>query len=260
MDATLTYVKRQCHVPIPNVLQEIFEFTERIRPSIPYPSPLALCGGAVRDMLLGLVPNDYDFCSRVDNYYVRELEKRGLITRTGPQNGLGNSFDYISSEGTIIKRIPVHIFNTRQEFGFAPQEFDFTINELALLPNGEIWAPYQTWFDLDNKIIRLNMIKQPSTNVCLRAVRFAARFNFTIEEETIEAIRSRMRERLDVHKACGQFIKIKKDGITDEQIGPLLEQINYPHRLSIDALIEHYEILIRKGEPHLDERDPGSAE
>ncbi len=68
---------------------------------------------------------------------------------------------------------------------------DFSINALARdLENGEIIDPFGGKIDLDNGLIRMvsenSFIDDPLR--MLRAVQFAARFNFTIEPETRKAL------------------------------------------------------------------------
>lgn len=91
---------------------------------------------------------------------------------------------------------------------------DFTINALALCLNkarfGELIDPFNGQVDLQNKIIRTPL--DPDITFSddplrmMRAIRFATRFGFYIEDRTFEAI-SRNKERIEI---------ISKERIVDE--------------------------------------------
>jgi len=89
---------------------------------------------------------------------------------------------------------------------------DFTINAMAMTINGEIIDPYEGKKDLENKIIRA--VGEPEKRFnedalrMIRAVRFAVKFNFTIEKKTSEAI--------EKHSALIEVIA--KERIRDEVI------------------------------------------
>jgi tRNA nucleotidyltransferase/poly(A) polymerase len=156
-------------------------------------------GGCVRDMLLGLEPKDYDVATDAPPDRVRQL-----FTNT---QAVGAAF------GVILVRqrksvIEVATFRTDLEYkdGRRPEGVvfttaeedakrrDFTINGLFFDPIENKVIDYVGGHeDLKRKVIRA--IGDPHQRLAedhlrmLRAIRFAARFAFEIEKETLAAIR-----------------------------------------------------------------------
>ena len=91
---------------------------------------------------------------------------------------------------------------------------DFTINALALQLNkksfGKLLDPFNGLNDLERKIIRTplepNLTFSDDPLRMMRAIRFATQLNFTIEEESIQAIKDNTK-RLGI---------ISQERITDE--------------------------------------------
>jgi poly(A) polymerase len=160
-----------------------------------------LVGGCVRDLELGRVPADYDVCTDARPDRVLELFPRSLT--------VGAKFGVILvvEEGTQIEvatfrsdigysdgRHPdqVHYSDTPQE---DVQRRDFTINGLLLDPaTGEVLDYVGGRADLHAGIVRA--IGDPDLRFTedklrmMRGVRFAARFGFQIEPETMAAAQS----------------------------------------------------------------------
>ncbi|MEE9130944.1 MAG: CCA tRNA nucleotidyltransferase [Phycisphaerales bacterium] len=157
-------------------------------------------GGCVRDKLMGIEPDDYDVATDA-----KPDDVRGLFSRT---QHVGESFGVVlvSLKG---RRIEVATFRTdgiysdgrhpdKLEFSDAKhdaQRRDFTINGLFENPlTDEVIDYVDGQADLEAKVIRA--IGDPWARLhedrlrMLRAVRFAARFAFTIDEQTAEAIRA----------------------------------------------------------------------
>src|SRR5690606_14110421 len=67
---------------------------------------------------------------------------------------------------------------------------DFTINSIAMDLNGNFIDPFNGIKDIENKLIRMTNEKSFEEDPLrmLRAVQFQARFNFNIEEKTLETI------------------------------------------------------------------------
>jgi poly(A) polymerase len=162
-----------------------------------------LVGGCVRDLELGREPADYDVCTDARPERVQELFPRSLA--------VGAKFGVIlvleDSERENSTQVEVATF--RSDIGYSdgrhpdhvvysdtPQEDvqrrDFTINGLLMDPaKGEILDYVGGRADLRHGILRA--IGDPHLRFSedklrmLRAVRFAARFGFVIEPETLKA-------------------------------------------------------------------------
>ena len=157
-------------------------------------------GGCVRDMLLGREPLDYDIATSA-----RPDEIESLFPKT---IGVGAAFGVqivVRSEGhfevaTFRKDGPYLDGRHPSRVEFLSEEEDaqrrdFTINAMFLDPVTETVVDYVGGqSDLKRGLIRA--VGDPQLRFeedylrQLRAVRFAARFGFDIDEQTLEAIRS----------------------------------------------------------------------
>jgi tRNA nucleotidyltransferase/poly(A) polymerase len=159
-------------------------------------------GGCVRDELLGLTPKDYDVATSAKPEQIRDLFGRRRTL------AIGAAFGVVSVLGPrTAGQIDVATFRTDAAYsdGRHPDSVtfsdaqhdarrrDFTINGLFYDPVAEQVVDYVGGQDdLRAQIIRA--IGDPRLRLgedklrMLRAVRFAATFNFTIEPETMQAI------------------------------------------------------------------------
>jgi poly(A) polymerase len=159
-----------------------------------------LVGGCVRDLLLGRVPQDYDVCTEARPDRVLQLFPRSLT--------VGAKFGVIL---VVDDGARVEVATFRSDIGYSdgrhpdsviyadtPQEDvrrrDFTINGLLMDPaSRDVFDFVGGRVDLDAGIIRA--IGDPRLRFAedklrmMRAVRFAARFGFEIEPETLRAAR-----------------------------------------------------------------------
>jgi poly(A) polymerase len=165
-------------------------------------------GGCVRDQLMGETPKDYDVATDAVPDRIREIFGRrrtlpigaayGVITVLGPR-GAGQldvvTFrrDAAYSDG----RHPDAV--TFSDAEHDAQRRDFTINGLFFDPlEGRIIDYIGGQDDMQRRIIRA--IGDPSDRISedklrmLRAVRFAARFGFAIEEATLAAIKQQVHQ------------------------------------------------------------------
>ncbi|MGH7200793.1 MAG: CCA tRNA nucleotidyltransferase, partial [Planctomycetaceae bacterium] len=163
-------------------------------------------GGCVRDLLLGREPQDYDVATDAVPETVRDLFGRrrtlavgasfGVIIVRGPQSEVEVATfrtDLGYSDG---RRPDAVAFSTPQEDA---QRRDFTINGMFYDPIAERIIDYVGGEeDLKRRIIRA--IGRPEDRMAedklrmLRAVRFAARFDFAIDPATLTAIQQQARE------------------------------------------------------------------
>jgi poly(A) polymerase len=173
-------------------------------------------GGCVRDLALGLEPKDYDIATDAPPKRVRELftstqavgQAFGVIlVRQGPSVVEVATFrtdgDYADGRHPDSIR-----FSSAQEDA---QRRDFTINGLFLDPEPYKIIDYVGGLDdLNQRVLRA--IGDPDKRFnedhlrLLRAVRFAARFDLTIEPKTADALR----------RHAGRLIRVSPERIADE--------------------------------------------
>lgn len=157
-----------------------------------------LVGGCVRDMALGVRPHDWDICTSALPEQVMEVFPGALPT------GIRH--------GTVTVRInsrSVEVTTFRSEENYTDHRHpetvrfvgelttdlsrrDFTVNAMALSPDGLIMDPFGGLEDLERRCIRC--VGSPELRFeedalrMFRALRFSARLDFAIEEATLAAI------------------------------------------------------------------------
>jgi poly(A) polymerase len=159
-----------------------------------------LAGGCVRDMLLGTSPQDYDIATAATPEEIQKLFPKTI--EIGAQFGVilvlidGESFEVATfrHDGPYLDgRRPSHV-------RFAGMQEDILRRDFTI--NGMMYDPVEDQVidlvggkeDLDRRVIRA--IGAPRERFredrlrMVRAARFAAGLGFTIEEETLEAIRA----------------------------------------------------------------------
>jgi putative nucleotidyltransferase with HDIG domain len=199
-----------------------------------------IVGGAVRDLLLGQIVDDWDFTTNATPKQILAIF---------PEAFYDNVFGTVGISDKSVPN-PFEITTFRTEYGYSDsrrpdkvkwgkslqedlKRRDFTINAIALKiqnlkaclrrqvknQNFEIIDPFNGQVDLKNKIIRA--VGDPKARFSedalrmMRAVRIAAELGFVIEEKTFEAI-----------KANAFLInKIAKERIRDE----LFKILGSPH-------------------------------
>lgn len=160
-------------------------------------------GGCVRDMLLGRVPKDYDVATDATPQLVREIFGRRRTIFTGAVFGVVNVLG-----PRHVANVEVATFRTDASYsdGRHPdsvtfstpevdaQRRDFTINGLFFDPIDEQVIDFvDGQRDLQRKVLRA--IGDPVARFTedklrmLRAVRFTATYDFTLDEATAEAIK-----------------------------------------------------------------------
>lgn len=158
-----------------------------------------LAGGCVRDRLMGLAPKDYDVATSATPQQARKLFRRsrsvgesfGVVLVQVGRHGIEVA-TFRAEWGYHDGRRPDHVIFTDAEHD--AQRRDFTINGLFEDPiEGKVIDYVGGQEDLRARVIRA--IGDPDERFAedylrmLRAVRFAARFDFPIEPQTAEAIR-----------------------------------------------------------------------
>jgi tRNA nucleotidyltransferase (CCA-adding enzyme) len=220
-------------------------------------------GGAIRDALLGGHPLDWDLATPATPTDVRDLFGKRRTIPVGIEFGTVKVLDEagVPHEITTFRR-DVHTDGRHAvvEFGASLDEDlsrrDFTINAIAFRPKtGEVRDPFGGQSDLRDGVVRAvgdaNERMREDRLRALRAIRFASRFEFSIEPETLGAIRSsaphlrrlsheRVQQELvktmqQVHRAGGA-LRIWRDVGALEVLVPALATVSDMALATLDAL------------------------
>lgn len=160
--------------------------------------PAYLVGGCVRDMLLGVRPNDWDVCTGALPEEVMEVFpssrptglKHGTVTVACGRRSVEVT-TFRSEGGYADHRHPDSVSFVR-DLNTDLSRRDFTMNAMALPPDGLLADPFGGREDIAARLIRC--VGEPERRFeedalrMLRAVRFAARLDFEIESGTLAAI------------------------------------------------------------------------
>jgi poly(A) polymerase len=185
-----------------------------------------LVGGCVRDRLLGIAPKDYDVST--------DAQPQSVLSYFPLSQSVGAHFGVILVGSSSGVHVEVATFRSEGAYadGRRPDEVrfetdprldvmrrDFTINGLMEDPlTGEILDFCGGQADLRGGIVRA--IGEPRRRFAedhlrmLRAVRFAARFHFVIEPETMAAIRELAPaiHRISPERIRDELIRILTEG------------------------------------------------
>ncbi|MFF7710497.1 polynucleotide adenylyltransferase PcnB [Pseudomonas sp. NPDC007930] len=182
-----------------------------------------LVGGCVRDLLLGITPKDFDVATSatpeqvraefrnariigrrfklVHVHFGREIIEVATFRANHPDEDAPDSHQSSKHQSGRILRD--NVYGTLEDDA---QRRDFTINALYYDPIAERILDYANGVhDVRNKLIRL--IGDPQQRYLedpvrmLRAVRFAAKLDFSIERRTVQPIRELARSLRDIPAA-----------------------------------------------------------
>lgn len=157
-------------------------------------------GGCVRDALLGLEPHDWDVCTAATPDRVEAVFAGRRVLETGLKHGTVT----VLTEGGGVE---ITTFRTESAYSdgrhpdavtFVPRveedlgRRDFTINAMAYSPRRGLRDDYGGRADLTAGCIRCvgnpdNRFREDALRI-LRAMRFAARYGFTVEPDTARAM------------------------------------------------------------------------
>lgn len=156
-------------------------------------------GGCVRDSLIGRTPHDWDICTNALPDQMKEVFSDFRVLDTGIKHGtltvmLENPYEITTYR--IDGEYSDHRHPDKVEFVSDLKEDlsrrDFTINAMAANINGEIIDYFDGQYDLFNrKIVCVGNPEQRFEEDALRilrAMRFSARYNFIIEQNTAKAM------------------------------------------------------------------------
>ena len=183
-----------------------------------------IVGGCVRDLLLETVPKDWDICTDASPEEVMNIFPKTYPT--GLQHGtvtvsMGNGKD-LHYEVTTFRTDGKYTDGRRPDSVQFVKNIeedllrrDFTINAIAYDPvNDKLIDPFHGIKDLQNKVLRaVGFAVQRFTEDGLRimrAARFAARLNYTIEHTTLTgmAVCSYMLENISKERIKDELCKI----------------------------------------------------
>ncbi|MEP7036715.1 MAG: HD domain-containing protein [Acidobacteriota bacterium] len=161
-----------------------------------------LIGGCVRDELMNIEPKDFD----VEVYGIESAKLREILEGFGRVDTVGEAFTVYKLGNDLDVAMPRRekkigrghkgfLVEGDKDMSFeeASKRRDFTINAILQdVLTGEVIDIYGGQKDIERKIIRHvsdETFAEDSLRV-LRAAQFAARFEFDIDEKTIEICRS----------------------------------------------------------------------
>jgi poly(A) polymerase len=195
-----------------------------------------IAGGAVRDMLLNIEPQDYDIATNAAPSIVESLFDKSLP--------IGKAFGVII---VVMDNVQIEVATFRQDskesidgrhpdsINFSSMEEDakrrdFTINGMFYDPlTGSLIDYVKGYEDIHNRLIKF--IGDPESRIAedklrmIRALRFSAKLEFTIDPDTFEAVK----------KHASEISQISAERIADE-IQKIL-RIKHP-RLAFSLLFE----------------------
>src|SRR5438270_1535893 len=186
-------------------------------------------GGAVRDLLLGITPKDFDVATNARPEQVRPLFRRAIIigrrfrlvhVMLGPETIEVSTFRAADPEtaetdehGRVLRD---NVFGTQQEDA---RRRDFTVNALYFDPQtGAVVDFHGGLADLKKRVLRV--IGDPETRYredpirMLRGVRLAAKLGLTLDPATREPIRelAPLLERVPPARLFDEMLKLLLSG------------------------------------------------
>ena len=198
-----------------------------------------LIGGCVRDFWMGREISDYDIATDAALNEIKGIFEGFLQNKIGERHGtIGVLVQKRWIEITTFRRDGVykdHRHPERVSFSHSLDEDlarrDFTINAMAYSERDGWIDPFDGKKDIKGRVIRA--VGNPSIRFredalrILRAVRFASQLDFTVEEETLAAMKDNrsLLEKISAERKSAELVKTLE--------GQAIERV----------LLEHAEIL-----------------
>lgn len=160
-----------------------------------------LVGGCVRDMILGVQPQDWDVCTSALPEQTLEIFpgsrptglKHGTVTVC--VNSRSVEVTTFRSDGSYADHRHPDAVSFVGDLTTDLSRRDFTMNAIALPPDGLVADPFGGVDDIRNKMIRCvgypELRFEEDALRMFRALRFSARLGFEIEAETLAAIKKK---------------------------------------------------------------------
>ncbi len=159
-------------------------------------------GGCVRDACLGLTPHDYDLCTSALPRETEAVFGNKRLVLAGEKHGtVGVVTDFGVVEITTFRTEGAYRDNRHPDWVEFVSDVerdlarrDFTVNAMAYSPKRGFADPFGGREDLKNKVLRAvgepeKRFQEDSLRI-LRGVRFAVRFDLTVDPETRKAMLS----------------------------------------------------------------------
>lgn len=157
-------------------------------------------GGCVRDMTLGLIPQDYDLCTNALPQQIRNVFHDQKLVLAGEKHGTVG----VVTEGGIVEITTYRTEGDYQDHRHPNWvEFvdhiegdlarrDFTVNAMAWSPTRGFADPFGGRQDLNDRILRAvgnpaQRFEEDALRI-LRGVRFAVRYRLEVESATMAAM------------------------------------------------------------------------
>lgn len=184
-------------------------------------------GGCVRDSLSKKKPNDFDICTSATPSEMKSVFKQNQMKTY--DTGIKHGTISVRCNGELYE-ITTYRIDGEYADGRHPNEVvftkdikedlarrDFTINAMAFNMVDGLVDPFGGQKDLENKVIRC--VGDPTDRFhedalrILRAIRFAVRFDFDIEENTAKALlmNKRLLSNISSERKADELIKILMD-------------------------------------------------
>ncbi|MEA3323409.1 MAG: hypothetical protein U9Q12_04270, partial [Patescibacteria group bacterium] len=189
-----------------------------------------IVGGCVRDLTVDRVPKDWDITTNAhpdqvqeifpDSFYENDFGTVGV--KVDPFLTIGKKDrEHDVIEVTTYRIESTYSDNRRPDdvkFAQTLEEDlsrrDFTMNALALDISNNLIDPFDGHSDIDKKIIKavgnpLERFDEDALRM-MRAVRLASELNFTIEEKTFDAIKTKnaLLNNISIERVRDEFVKI----------------------------------------------------
>lgn len=200
------------------------ELTRRF-PALALLSDTYVVGGAIRDLLSGREPADVDVACLDPLAAARSLG--GKVIRLGDQ-------EHLSAYRVVL---PNHIYDFAglldDDIDADLARRDFTVNAMAVdLAHDTLLDPHGGQNDVRDRIVRMVLAENFSDDPLrtLKAVRMAVKYDMTVDEATVEAIRPRAAGILDV---ASERVMYEMSVIFSA--GALRKAVELLHRMTLDV-------------------------
>lgn len=209
-----------------------------------------IVGGAVRDEMMGTPSKDIDFLvTGLELKRIAQvLARLGKISEVGKSFGVvkavidGEEFDFAIPRTAEKKTGTGHAdFEVEMDPYASPEDDlsrrDFTFNALAKGVDGRILDLFGGQEDINRRLVRAVGVPEDRFSEdplrMLRAIQFAVRFDFDIEQKTAEAIRKLGQKLLTVapERVMEEFSKAWKKAKDGDKFTELLEDLKVGNTL-----------------------------